>query len=140
MYVSMKDAKAFGPYTFSNESLIDLLGHAEAFQGDIKAAMVNLAHPKGFYPLCGWCEVNADCPKFKMGDFQPQWEPAIRKLDALKKRENEIHSEITEIENALKLQAFTDKRLDRHRPAPFSPVNGSWQKESESGCPVNGNS
>lgn len=111
LYVSMKDARAFGPYVFSSDSLESLFIQAGAFHFDLKAVSGNplkldeLGYPQGFYPLCGWCEANAHCPKFQQGDYQPQWEPAINKLDGLKAREKEIHAEITEIEDALK-QSF----------------------------------
>lgn len=111
LYVSMKDARAFGPYVFSSDSLESLFIQAGAFHFDLKAVSGNplkldeLCYPQGFYPLCGWCEANAHCPKFQQRDYQPQWEPAINKLDNLKAREKEIHAEITEIEDALK-QSF----------------------------------
>lgn len=108
LYLSMKEAKAFGPYVYSPESLADMFGHARAFQQHIAAVLEDascldeLPVPQGYYPLCGHCECNADCPKFRQGSYQPQWEPAIRKLDDLKKRQTAIHAEIREIEDALK--------------------------------------
>lgn len=107
LYLSMKDASAFGPYVYSPESLALIFDNAEAFQGDLRGfaedgPKVELACPDGFYPLCSSCAFNADCPKFRMGDYQPQWEAAIEKLAALKQSQNEIHAQISEIENALK--------------------------------------
>lgn len=108
LYLSMKEAKAFGPYVYSPESLEALLGKAQSFQQNMSAVLENIAcldelpYPQGFYPLCGHCEYNAGCPKFRQGSYQPQWEPAIRKLDVLKKRQHEIAGEIREIEDALK--------------------------------------
>ena len=108
LYLSMQEAKAFGPYVYSPESLAEMFGHAQAFQQQISAVLEgrsdlgDLPFPQGFYPLCGHCEYNADCPKFRQGSYQPQWEPAIRKLDELKKRQTEITAEIREIEDALK--------------------------------------
>lgn len=108
LYISMKDAKAFGPYTHSVESLDNILQLATAFQQDLKtvnddpAHLNGLEYRQGYYPLCSYCDANLDCPKFKQGDYQPQWEPAIRKLDYLKKQQENLKHEITEIENALK--------------------------------------
>lgn len=108
LYLSMKEARAFGPYVYSPESLTDMLGYAQTFQQQVNAVLEDasclddLPVPQGYYPLCGHCEHNADCPKFKQGSYQPQWEPAIRKLDELKKRQTAIHAEIREIEDALK--------------------------------------
>lgn len=108
LYISMKDAKAFGPYTYSVEGLENIFNLAVAFQQDLKmvtddpAHLNGLEYRQGFYPLCSYCEANLDCPKFRQGDYQPQWEPAIQKLDTLKKQQENIKSEIAEIENALK--------------------------------------
>lgn len=118
MYVSMKDAKAFGPYIHSPEKLEEMFIKADNFHQAIKAVKDNpaqldeLEYPKGFYPLCSWCEVNSDCPKFRQGDYQPQWESAIQKLDELKKRQDAIHAEINEIENALKQSYRLSKTKD----------------------------
>ena len=104
----MKEARAFGPYVYSPESLTDMFSYAQTFQQQIAAVredascLDELPVPQGYYPLCGYCEHNADCPKFRQGSYQPQWEPAIRKLDELKKRQTAIHTEIREIEDALK--------------------------------------
>lgn len=108
LYVSMREVKAYGPYVHQPETLERLLNKAEAFHADLKKARENalnlnkLDWPKGFYPLCDWCDFNSDCPKFRQGAFQPQWEPAIRKLEELKRRQESIRNEISEIENALK--------------------------------------
>lgn len=108
LYISMKDARAFGPYTHSVEALENILNLATAFQQDLKmvtddpAHLNGLKYRQGFYPLCSYCESNLDCPKFRQGDYQPQWEPAIQKLDTLKKQQENIKTEISEIESALK--------------------------------------
>lgn len=107
----MKDAKAFGPYIYSAESLQMLKETAAAFKADLAKIGENpdyfdsVDFPKGFYPLCGYCEYNSACPKFKAGSFQPEWESAIQRLDELKQRQNDIHAEITAIEDSLK-QAY----------------------------------
>lgn len=108
LYLSMKEAKAFGPYTYSTDSMAEIMGLADAFYQDFKDCLGDtprlqkLNYPKGYFPLCSWCDFNADCPKFTQGSFQPQWESAISKLDNLKTQKEQIQAEITEIENALK--------------------------------------
>lgn len=108
LYLSMKEAKAFGPYLHAPVSLDRLLELSTNFHADLKQAegdpprINELAYAQGFYTLCSWCEFNSDCPKFRQGEYQPDWEPAIQKLQALKKRQEGIHAEITEIEDALK--------------------------------------
>lgn len=108
LYLSMQDAQAFGPYVFMPESLEDLFGHADEFWVNIKEwqgstpDMADIPFAEGYYPLCSWCDFNADCPKFKVGDYQPQWEEAIQKLADFKNSKEELQNEITEIENALK--------------------------------------
>lgn len=108
LYLSMKEARAFGPYLHDPVSLGRLLDTSANFHADLKQAegdpprINELAYAQGFYPLCNWCEFNSDCPKFRQGAYQPQWEETIQKLHELKKRQEGIHSEITEIETALK--------------------------------------
>ena len=106
--LSMKDARAFGPYAYDAESLRETLGCA----CDFWASLVSLhdgsltldavPYAQGFYPLCGYCESNADCPKFQQGDDQPQWDNALGKLETLKRNRSALDVEIREIEMALR--------------------------------------
>ena len=106
--LSMKDAQAFGPYGFDPDALERVQWTAHDFWADVQGmqagslALNAVPHAQGFHPLCGCCRVNADCPKFPQGDFQPQWEPAIARLDALKQRRSALDAEIKEVELALK--------------------------------------
>lgn len=108
LYLSMREAKAFGPYVYSSEMLESIFSHAQSFHQSLKSVVGDttrideLDYPKGFYPLCGYCECSSDCPKFREGSYQPQWEPAIRKLEMLKHKQEQVHAEIKEIEDALK--------------------------------------
>lgn len=108
LYLSMKDAKAFGPYVYSTEIMEGIFSYAQSFYQSLKSAVGDttrideLEYPKGFYSLCGYCECNSDCPKFREGSYQPQWEPAIRKLEMLRHKQEQVHAEIKEIEDALK--------------------------------------
>ena len=118
LYLSMKEVMPFGPFLHDPVSLNRLLEIAANFHADLKQSVGNtlrlndLAYPQGFYPLCNWCEFNEDCPKYRQGDYQPQWEEAIQKLQDLKAQQDNIHFEITEIEAALKqahkLSGITD--------------------------------
>lgn len=108
LYLSMREAKAYGPFVYSPESHAEILRLGESMLADLKRCKSDDAHierinyRQGFYPLCGNCEFNADCPKFKKGNLQPEWEDALVKLDILKNQKTEIANKITEIENALK--------------------------------------
>lgn len=110
--LSMKDAQAFGPYSFDADVLEqvqdtarDFWQHLQELQ-DGSLSLDSIPHAQGFHPLCGACPFNAYCPKFPQGDFQPQWEPAICKLDDLKQQRSALESEIKEVEQALK-QAYS---------------------------------
>lgn len=108
LYISMQEIRASGPYTFDPVKLDQIFESASSFYDDLRACKNELSkinelpYPKGFYPLCSWCDFNSDCPKFKQGQYQPQWEAAINKLQELKNKQDTIHQEITEIEDALK--------------------------------------
>lgn len=108
LYLSMKDARAFGPYVYSPESLKFVKELASAFRDDMLKTAENpehldeLAYPKGFYPLCDYCEYNAECPKFRQGNYQPEWEEAIQKLGELKDRQKQLGEKIRELEDGLK--------------------------------------
>lgn len=66
-----------------------------------RAALNEVPHARGVYPLCTCCEFSGDCPKFPQGENQPQWEPALDKLAALKEERAGLDTEIREVESAL---------------------------------------
>ncbi len=66
-------------------------------------ALNDVPHVQGYHPLCATCEHNADCPKFRRGKNQPQWNAALVKLKELKACRAALDSEIRELEEALKL-------------------------------------
>lgn len=107
--LSMKEARAFGPYGYDAESLANIFTQARAFWAqlqDIRTGSLTLGavpHAQGFHPLCACCRFNADCPKFPQGDYQPQWQPALTRLDALKQSRSTLDTAIKEMEAALKL-------------------------------------
>ena len=109
--LSMKDAQAFGPYSFDADVLEQVQCAAHDFWQNLhemkegNLSLDSIPHAQGFHPLCGCCPYNAYCPKYTQGAYQPQWEPAIGKLDALKHQRSALDSEIKEVELALK-QAY----------------------------------
>lgn len=107
--LSMKEAREFGPYAFDIESLDYVLATAHDFWETLQAirngelTLNDMQYAQGFYPLCACCRFNADCPKFPQGDYQPQWQPALARLDALKQSRSTLDAAIKEMEAALKL-------------------------------------
>ncbi|MBD5416514.1 MAG: hypothetical protein HDR50_02340 [Desulfovibrio sp.] len=107
--VSMRDARAFGAYLPDTDTFEELGYLAMDYWKALEAvregtsALNDIAHAKGFHPLCTCCQFSADCPKFPQGDSQPQWEPALTKLEQLKNSRSALDGEIKEIESALKL-------------------------------------
>ena len=106
--LSMRDARAFGPYACDNESLERMLCSARDCWADLHAvadgsySLNDMPYAQGFHPLCTSCEYNADCPKFPQGDSQPEWNAALVKLESLKASRTTLDAEIREMEAALK--------------------------------------
>jgi len=106
--LSMRDARAFGPYAYDNESLERMLCSARDCWADLHAvaggsySLNDMPYAQGFHPLCTSCEFNADCPKFPQGNSQPEWNAALVKLESLKASRNTLDAEIREMEAALK--------------------------------------
>lgn len=102
LYVSMTDARAFGPYIYQDNSWEKLHSEAAGFwqmykqlqQGLIKRE--DLPYAKCFHPLCAYCQFNTDCPKFAAQDNQPQWEAALHRLDTLKTAHQSMDNDIKE--------------------------------------------
>jgi len=117
--LSMSDAKAFGPYLPDDTMLTLCLKTAEELWRNFDASkesdadLDDLPTAQGFYPLCSWCEFNADCPKFD-GVDQSQWSDSLDRLKDLKSRLDELEVEISEIEEGLRT-AYA-----------LSDVDGSW--------------
>jgi len=117
--LSMSYAKAFGPYLPDDAMLALCLKTAEDLWNNVEVSRENggdlddLPTVQGFYPLCSWCEFNADCPKF-YGLDQPQWIDTLAQLNELKTMQGVLEVEISEIEEGLK-NAYA-----------LSDVGGSW--------------
>lgn len=107
--LSMKEARAFGPYVYAAETLKRVLSTVREFWAmrqairHGKCTLDDAQHAQGFHPLCVCCQFNTDCPKFPQGDYQPQWQPALTRLEALKQNRSALDAEIREMEAALKL-------------------------------------
>jgi len=107
--LSMKAARAFGPFE-PNDCALEmlLLREGRQFWQELQAIrkgeldLPDVPYAQGFYPLCGCCPYAVDCPKFPQGDYQPQWEPALERLDRLKADRSALDAEIRETEAALK--------------------------------------
>lgn len=136
LYLSMKNAKAFGPYAHDRIQLKASFKMAGEFWKKLVCLKnreidpAALKYARGFYPLCSCCQFNVDCPKFKDGDFQPHWEKLIEHLDDLKKDRSTIDARIKDIESTLKLTHSLHESKEwintgRHR---FRVTNASGRK------------
>lgn len=108
LYLSMKDCRAFGPFVSGKETLEVVGKTAEQFWQETcscrqqQRELDALRYARGFHLLCATCSFNEGCPKFRQGDFQPQWEPAVTRLEQLKEERSTLDIRIKEIESALK--------------------------------------
>ena len=108
LYLSMKDCRAFGPFV-SEKGTLEVVGKtAEQFWQETcscrqqQRELDAIRYARGFHLLCATCSFNEGCPKFRQGDFQPQWEPAVTRLEQLKEERSTLDIRIKEIESALK--------------------------------------
>lgn len=107
--LSMCEARAFGPYLPDADVLESLREQAVEYWAGFcavkegTAALNDIPHARGFYPLCASCAYAADCPRFPQAADMPQWEPALDKLAELKERRTVLDGEIREVESALRL-------------------------------------
>jgi len=69
--ISLSEVRPFGPYLPEEGILEVCLQTAVAIwrtAEDVRAGSLDLNtldYCRGFHPLCDWCDVNADCPKFQ---------------------------------------------------------------------------
>lgn len=109
--LSMKEAVCFGPFVYDESIMADLLKMAEKAWGvygllrNNALTLDSLSCVSGYQPLCDYCLHSFDCPKFRSGDFQPEWEETIRSIEALKKEKEETEHQIKNLETQLK-QAY----------------------------------
>tara|TARA_Y100001954_G_scaffold237635_1_gene302002 strand:+ start:29421 stop:30644 length:1224 start_codon:yes stop_codon:yes gene_type:complete len=69
--ISMSEAKPFGPY-LPEESMLEVCVQTAVAiwrtAEDVRSGNLelnDLDYCRGFHPLCDWCDVNVDCPKFQ---------------------------------------------------------------------------
>jgi hypothetical protein len=109
--ISMSKVKPFGPYVPDNAMLGACLDKAEAIwqaKSDVLAGTLTLNDLdvcQGFHPLCDWCEVNNDCPRFT-GSESLELDPAcgmeLEELAMLKERRTALEERIADIEEAIR--------------------------------------
>lgn len=107
--LSMTELSAFGPFISDTDFLEDLNIKAvtmwrqlnQYMNGQLK--LNDIPFVQGYYPLCSWCSVNSDCPKFDTEILQQECEVTLARLDRLKDERAGLDNEIKEIENSLKL-------------------------------------
>ena len=141
LYLSMKDCRAFGPFVSGKETLEVVGKTAEQFWQETcscrqqQRELDALRYARGFHLLCATCSFNEGCPKFRQGDFQPQWEPAVIRLEQLKEERSTLDIRIKEIESALKQAHQLASTTDWIRECPacillyqFSPKDTGQSK------------
>ena len=109
--ISMTQVKPFGPYLPDKTMLSTCLQIAERIwseKEEILAGTITLndvQYCSGFHPLCDYCNVNEDCPKFKGQDIlehDPAFEIEFEKLADLKDQESAIQEKRKAIEQRIK--------------------------------------
>lgn len=109
--ISMAQVKPFGPYLPDKVTLNTCLQiaeriwneRAELLSGNI--SLNDIDYCSGFHPLCDYCNVNQDCPKFKGQDIlehDPAFEFELEKLAELKNQESAIQKKRKAIEQRVK--------------------------------------
>ena len=105
--LSMNNAKVFGPYSPNGLMLNACLNlgeslwtHAAAIRAG-ESSLNDVPTAKGHHPLCDYCEVNKDCPRFK-GVTAAEIEDDLQYLAQLKKEKGKISQVIQKEEEKLK--------------------------------------
>jgi len=109
--ISMSKVKPFGPYLPDESMLAACLQAAEAIwltKEDVLAGNLvlnDLDFCRGFHPLCDWCDVNEDCPKFQSVDItahDPTYGAELEELALLKEQKAALIEHIVEAEERIK--------------------------------------
>jgi len=113
--VSMSDAKAFGPYLPNRSMLAVCLQTARSLWTTLKdvrdgsVSLNDVPTCAGFHPLCDWCELNSDCPKFRpmsiagqQVELSPEYASDLVQLDALKEQRLTLEGDIEDLESRIK--------------------------------------
>ncbi len=109
--ISMTQVKPFGPYIPDKAMLKTCLQMAERIWNEKdeiltgNIALNDVQYCPGFHPLCDYCNVNDDCPKFKGQDIlqhDPDFEIELENLADLKRQESIIQKKKKAIEQRIK--------------------------------------
>ncbi len=119
--LSMKGAKAFGPY-LPSELMFDVCRNtaeeiwklSELVKTD-KITLNDIEYCHGFHPLCDYCDHKDGCPKFQAIELdEPVYNELLREMDKLKLNKKKLEEEISETERIV--QEFYNQ----------CNVNGQW--------------
>lgn len=109
--ISMTQVKPFGPYLPDKTMLNTCLQVAERIWNEKEKILSNnitlndVQYCSGFHPLCDYCNVNEDCPKFKgqnILEHDPAFESELEKLADLKVQESALQKKKKAIEQRIK--------------------------------------
>lgn len=108
--ISMSDVKPFGPYLPDMDMLEVCLQTAVGIwltTEDVRSGNLelnDLDYCRGFHPLCDWCDVNADCPKFQAVNIPSDSACGLElvELAILKERKTTLEKRITESEERIR--------------------------------------
>ena len=109
--ISLNQVKPFGPYIPNDSALKTCLKMAERIWNEksnvisgIKS-LDDMEYAQGFHPLCDFCQVNKDCPKFKGLDIlksDASFDRQMEQLSELKIKEIAIKEKRTVLEDRIK--------------------------------------
>ena len=109
--ISMSKMKPFGPY-LPEASMLDVCLQTAAgiwqTAEEVRAGNLELNaldYCRGFHPLCDWCDVNADCPKFQgldISDLDATSCLELEELALLKEQRDDLAKRIAEAESHIK--------------------------------------
>ncbi|BDQ34740.1 hypothetical protein JCM14722_22820 [Pseudodesulfovibrio portus] len=108
--ISMDKVKPFGPYLPDMGMLETCLQTAVAIwrtTEDVRSASLglnDLDYCQGFHPLCDWCDVNTDCPKFQAVSIPSDSACGLEleELAMLKERKTALEERIAESEKRIR--------------------------------------
>jgi hypothetical protein len=119
--LSMKDAKAFGPYKPNStmtrfcEKMAKSIWHKADQVRNKKLSLNDLEFCRGFYPLCSYCDHAEGCQKFKIHELNdPVYDDILNELDELKQKKVRLCESIGILEKLVR--DFYEK----------SGVDGDW--------------
>ncbi|QJB57389.1 hypothetical protein [Pseudodesulfovibrio sp. zrk46] len=108
--ISLSEVRPFGPYLPEEGMLEVCLQTVVAIwrtAEDVRTGSLelnDLDYCRGFHPLCDWCDVNADCPKFQ--DVNLPFDSAcgleLEELALLKERKAALEKRIVESEERIR--------------------------------------